>query len=96
MVYIDFKKDYARYNNILYENGIPIIKFINGNFCDLGPNTVMRKYINEQGMKYMQRYINMFPQNCIVIKQQNVFEGTIFEIIINKQNEKIPNKEILL
>ena len=52
------ENNYSRIANVLYENNIAIYRFINGNFPDY--NT-----LNEQSMRYMQKYINMFPQNRI-------------------------------
>ena len=82
MYLLDLKKDYARYNNILYADGNPIIKFTFSKFCDWGPNTSSKQYLKEQGVKYMQKYMNMWPNHWEEYKEPNVFKGTIFEYII--------------
>lgn len=47
---------YSRIANILYKNNIPIIKFTKSKFCDFG-------VLSEKAVAYMQKYMNMFPNN---------------------------------
>ena len=96
MYLLDLKKDYARYNNILYEDGNPIIKFTVSNFCDLGPERAMKSYLGLQGVKYMQAYMNMWPNYWEIYKEPNVLKGTIFEYIIpSVVQEKIVHKDLV-
>ena len=58
MVILDLKNNYSRYNQILYENDQPILKFIGFNFIDWGPQGAMKTYLSVDGVKYMQKIIN--------------------------------------
>lgn len=54
---LDIEKSYIRKNNVLYEEGIPIIKFTFSRFIDV-------ENMRIAGIKYMQRYIELYPNYC--------------------------------
>ena len=52
---LDPNKNYARINNIIYEDGIPVIEILReGNFINFDK-------LSQGGIKYMNNYLNMFP-----------------------------------
>lgn len=53
MVILNLKKSYSRFNNILYADGIPIVKFTYSRFPDF-------EVLRDQGVIYMQNYINSY------------------------------------
>lgn len=55
-------KTYSRKSNIIYENGIPIIK-LKQNFIDV-------EKLSEIGISYTNRYIEMFPNLFEIIVQK--------------------------
>lgn len=48
---LDLTAGYGRVNNILYQDGVEIVKFTFSNFCDFDE-------LSEDGVKYMERYIS--------------------------------------
>lgn len=69
---LDLTATYKRIDNVLYCNDTAIIKFTHSKFPDFDP-------LSEQGVKYMQSYINMWPQH---------FEILIEVVISTDINEK--------
>jgi DNA polymerase-3 subunit epsilon len=80
MVILDLKKDYTRYNNILYSDGIPIIYFIIDVFHDIGPESVYNDYMTLQSVKYMQNYINMFPNNFEIMAEDKRIKKFFYDV----------------
>lgn len=75
MVILDENKNYSRYDNILYQDDVPILKFTHSRFPDWGPLSATRKYLSNQGVAYMQRYINAYPQYYELMEDK--FKGKI-------------------
>lgn len=59
----DNRKHYTRYNNILYEDGVPVVKFTSSKFIDVGNMTPAGKPMSDKGMEYIRKYMRMFPNN---------------------------------
>ena len=75
MVSLSLNKNYSRYNNILYEDDIPIAKFTEHNFPDWGLHNNPKEYLRKQGVIYMQKYMRMFPENFIPMAQDSNCPG---------------------
>jgi hypothetical protein len=58
---LNFTQIYKRIDNILYCDDIAIIKFTHSKFPNFDP-------LSEQGVKYMQSYINMWPQHFEILE----------------------------
>lgn len=58
MVILDLKNNYSRYNQILYCNDEPMLRFTESNFINWGPQGAMKTYLSVDAVKYMQKYIN--------------------------------------
>lgn len=68
---------YKRVDNILYANDLPIIKFTHSKFPDFDP-------LSQQGVKYMQSYIDMWPQHYEICEGWIVADDpTPQEVVIN-------------
>lgn len=80
MVILNIKNSYSRYDNILYENDIPILKFINNNFCNWGPLSSVKQYMSLRGVKYMQSYINANMGNVEKIERVKLITNGQIEL----------------
>lgn len=81
MVILDLKKDYARYDQILYCDGIPIIKFTDGGlFPDIGPESAAKNYMTLQSVKYMQTYINLYPNYCEIMAEDKRIKKFFYDV----------------
>jgi len=58
---LDIEKSYIRKNNVLYEEGVPIVKFTFSKFIDI-------EKLRPEGVKYMERYMNAYPDYYEKIK----------------------------
>lgn len=67
---LDLNKIYHRTDNILYQDGIPIIKFTKHNFPDFNP-------LIRNSLAYMQIYINLYKDYWEEYKEQEVETGQI-------------------
>ena len=61
---LDENKTYSRKDNILYEEGIPIIKFTFSKFIDI-------EKLRPEAVRYMQRYIDAYPDYFEELKPNN-------------------------
>jgi DNA polymerase-3 subunit epsilon len=80
MVILDLNKEYTRCDNIIYCDGIPIIKFTSDKFPDIMPEKPGMKYLNKQCIIYMQRYINMFPKNYEVMNEDRRIKKFFYDV----------------
>lgn len=58
---LDENKTYSRKDNILYEEGVPIVKITFSKFIDI-------EKLRPEGVKYMERYMNAYPDYYEKIK----------------------------
>lgn len=75
MVTLDLNKNYSRYANALYCDDTPLIEFTHSKFCDWGPLSAAKSYLSKQGVMYMQKYIDAYPQYYKIMN--NKYKGTI-------------------
>ena len=61
---LDENKAYSRKDNILYEEGIPIVKFTFSKFIDI-------EKLRPEAVRYMQRYIDAYPDYFEELKPNN-------------------------
>ena len=61
---LDENKTYSRKDNILYKEGIPIIKFTFSKFIDI-------EKLRPEAVRYMQRYIDAYPDYFEELKPNN-------------------------
>lgn len=80
MVILDLKKEYTRYDDILYCDGIPIIYFTVDVFPDIGPESAYSDYMALQSVKYMQNYINMFPNNIEIMVEDKRIKKFFYDV----------------
>lgn len=80
MVILDLKKEYTRYDQILYCDGIPIIKFTVSKFPNIGPETAYKNSMTLQGVKYMQNYINMFPNHFEIMNEDRRIKKFFYDV----------------
>jgi DNA polymerase-3 subunit epsilon len=80
MVILDEKKDYSRYDDILYADGIPIVKFTVGTFSDWGLESATKQCLSLGGVRYMQKYINLYPNNYEIMKQESKIKKFFYDV----------------
>lgn len=84
---LNLAQTYKRIDNILYCEDIAIVKFIKDQFPDFDSLTL-------QGIRYMQKYIDMYPQYCEVLEgwivSDDIIEHTNFHLQDNC--ERIENQ----
>lgn len=80
MVTLDLKKEYTRHNNILYCDRQPIVKFTVSKFPDANEYNPGLKHLSLQGVKYMQKYINMFPNNFEIMSQDKRIKKFFYDV----------------
>lgn len=61
---LDENKTYSRKDNILYEEGVPIVKFTFSKFIDI-------EKLRPEAVRYMQRYIDAYPDYFEELKPNN-------------------------
>lgn len=88
---LNFDCIYKRIDNILYQDEIPIYRF-DHNFPDF-------EVLSEQGVKYMEDYINMWPKLCHVLQEveDDIFTNKLLdrkEALKHYHNAVTKNKEM--
>lgn len=72
--------NYERYNNVLYRDGIPVLRFLGDSFIDIGPLTSSKAYIKEQALKYMSTYIRMYPHKFELMKPNRSIKKFFYDV----------------
>jgi DNA polymerase-3 subunit epsilon len=80
MVILDLKKEYTRRNDILYCEGIPIIRFTVDKFPDIHFDREPCKPLTESSVKYMQRYITMFKNKIEVMSEDKRIKKFFYDV----------------
>lgn len=62
---LDIFKNYSRKGNVIYENGIPVVKLKQSNIH------LNIEKLSDDGINYMNRYIEMFPDLVEIIVEKS-------------------------
>lgn len=78
---LNYENNYSRKNNILFENGRPILKFTFSNFIDIDK-------LKPGAIDYMNKYIAMWPNHFELMKTNNDVIKFFYDLETTGTNHK--------